>query len=54
MACGPLFSSALGILWVLPRCIPDFFFGWRNWLGKIILKSGTWFLPVFYGLYGEK
>jgi hypothetical protein len=54
MACGPLFSGAL----VFYGCCQGVFLtfsldGVIGW-GRIILKSGTWFLPIFSGLYGEK
>ena len=43
-----------GILWVLPWCIVDFFFGWRNWLGKN--HSQIWNLVpscIFWTLWRE-
>ena len=46
---------SFGILWVLPRCIPELFFGWRNWLGKN--HSQIWNLVsscIFWTLWREQ
>jgi hypothetical protein len=44
-----------GILWVLPGCVLDLFFGWHNWLGKN--QSKIWNLVpscLFWTLWQER
>ena len=54
MACGPLFSGALVFYGYCQGVLLNFSLDGVIGSGRIILKSGTWFLPAFSGLYGEK